>query len=306
MNVVMLFKMRYRKSLTGIAVLWIGVLVISLACVTPISAQEGEFIGRYDYTITLGYLPLEGEIEMYRYVSNDSLQTYFGTYDPHYVSHRPDYRMESESSGYIDFSNQHAYTSMDGDLIKSEVTYSVHLSGYQQTTITAMYEYGNYTTITNNATLFEETYTERYYENGGFEESTDYHEYTFLARFLNGSDYTKNMTVEAGEFECMFLYTYLFEGFDTDIDVDDDWEYFLGSSDIYVDIEEGLLVQQKQYDETWAIVAELYLKSLEDTRASGIDPSLIIMGGGVGAAVIIVAVFMKSRSGSQAGYAEAT
>ena len=301
----MLSKMEYRKSLIVIAVLWIGVLTISLACVTPISAQEGEFIGRYDYTMTLAGIPLKGEIEMYRYVSNDSFQTYFGTYGSHFVSHRSNYRLEREGSGYIDFSNQQAYTSMDGDLVKSETTYSVHLSGYQQVTIAAMHEYGNYTTITDNATLFEETYTERYYEDGDFIESTDYHEYTFLATFLNGSIYTTNVTVDAGEFECLLLYTYLFEGFDTDID-DFDWEYYLGSSDIYIDIEEGHLVQQEQFDEEWDLVAELYLISLEDTRSSGIDPTLILIGGGTGVAIIVVAVVVKSRRGSSTGYTEAS
>jgi hypothetical protein len=304
MNEVMLSKIEYRKSLIVIAVLWIGVLTISLACVTPISAQEGEFIGRYDYTITLADMPLEGEIEMYRYVSNDSLQTYFGTYGSHYVSHRPNYRLESENYGYIDFSNQHAYISMDEELVKSESTYSVHLSGYQQVTITAMYEYGNYTTIVNNATLFEETYTERYYENGDFVESTDYHEYMYMSSYLNGSIYTQNVTVDAGEFECLLLLNYLFEGFDTDIDVDEDWEYFLGRSVTYVDIEEGHLVEQRQYDEYWDLVAELYLISLEDTRTPGIDPTLILIGGGAGVAIIVVAVVAKSRRGSSTGYTE--
>lgn len=301
----MISKMECRKSLIVIAVLWIGVLTISLACVTPISAQEGEFIGRYDYTMTIAGIPLEGEIEMYRYVSNDSFQTYFGTYGSHYVSHRPNHRLEREGSGYIDISNQHAYTSMDGDLVKSEATYSIRLSGYQQETITAVYEYGNYTTITDNATLFEETYTERHYEDGDFVESTDYHEYTFLSMFLNGSIYTTNVTVDAGEFECLWLITYLFEGFDTDIDDDDSWEYYLGGSFIYVDIEEDHLVQQEQFDEYWELVAELYLISLEDTRTPGIDPTLILIGGGAGVAVIVVAVVVKSRRGSSTGYTEA-
>ena len=146
--------------MAAISLLWIGVLSLSLISAAPVRAQQGEFIGRYDYTLRLEGIELQCDLELYQYLSNESLETYFGTYSQQYVTHRPNYRLESSGSGYIDVSNHHSYSSLDGDLIKSETTYSLHLSGYQEVTFTSMYEYGNYDTITDNDTLFEETYTE--------------------------------------------------------------------------------------------------------------------------------------------------
>jgi hypothetical protein len=304
-NVAMLLRLDTRKLLTGIALLCIGVLSFSLAFATPVSAQQGEFVGRYDYTLTLEGMDLQCEMDMYRYLSNDSLETYFGTYSQQYVTHRPDYRLEHSSSGYIDISNHYSYTSLSGDQIKSEMTYSLHLSGYQEVAFTSMYEFGNHNTITDNDTLFEETYTERYYEDGDYVESTDYHEYTFL-EMSNDTMRTENVTVDAGEFECLILDIYVFEGIDTDIDVNEDWDYFQGGPIVWIDTEEGHIVQQMDFDEYYDLVAELYLISLDDPRpplGTGLDSNLIIIGGGAGAAVIVVAVIVRSRSGSKAGNA---
>ncbi|OLS26774.1 MAG: hypothetical protein ThorAB25_21000 [Candidatus Thorarchaeota archaeon AB_25] len=296
--------MKDRNLLIGFTILCVSVLCTSLVCVTPVSAQGRGFLGKYNYWLDLEGIILEGEMETYEYYSNESLQTYFETYHSHYFIHRPDYRLSSEDSGYIDISNQYSYTAINGKLVKSEVTYSYHLSGYQEVTFAPMYEYGNHSTITNNDTLFEETYTERYYEDGVFIESKDFHEYSFLITEEDGSLFTENVTVEAGEYECFMIDTFVFEGISTDFGDSDSWDYYQGGSRAWIDLEDGYLIQQWQYDENDDVIVKITLMSMEEPSSpppflGDVDPTLLIVGGGsIGLAVVAI-IIMVSRRGRE-------
>lgn len=307
---VVVSRMNSRIVFRGITLLWIGVLSISLVYVTPVSAQTGVFQGRYDISMDLEGISLQGEFDIYQYNSTDFLETYFGNYSPYYVTHRSDYRLESSSSGYIDVSNQYTYSNAAGKIFISETTYALRLDGYQQVTYWAWYEYGNFVTITNNVSLYEETYTERYYEDGIFQESVEYHEYTFL-EMENESMYIEEVTVDAGVYDCFVLDYYLFEGIDTNITDPEDYDnYYQGGSLTWVDTEEGHLVQQWQYDENDEIIGEITLieaPSTTDPSATpvtlgGLDTTLIIVGGGAGAIVIVAAVLLRSRRSSEIVY----
>ncbi|NHI88098.1 MAG: hypothetical protein EAX87_01175 [Candidatus Thorarchaeota archaeon] len=295
----MLFSLRYRILLPTLTSLLIGILCFSLLFVTPVSAQGRGFMGKYSYNLTLEGIELEGEFTLYETYSNESLQTFFDTYNTHYIMHRPDYRLQSQDSGYIDIIDQYSYTNINGKLVKSETTYSFHLEGYQQVTVTTMYEYGYYHTITDNETLFEETYTEVYYEDGIYVESVDYHEYTFLLM----EDDTNIYTEEVGGYECYVLDTYVFEGLYTDFGNPDDWDYYQGGPIVWVDIDNGVLVQQWQYDENNEIVAEINLLSLEEPSTppplfgGDIDLRLVIAGGGAIAIAVVGLVVIRSRRG---------
>jgi hypothetical protein len=295
----MLPKMKYQESLCVFAALCIGVLCISYFYITPASAQGRGFMGKYSYTLTLEGIDLEGEFSLYETYSNGSLETFFDSYDAHYIVHRPDYRLQSEGSGYVDIMDQYSYTSISGKLIRSETTYSIHLTGYQQVIVTSMYEYGNYYTITDNETLFEETYTGVYYEDGVYVESVDYHEYTFLIM----ENESAVLTEEVGGYECIVLDTYTFEGFDTDIDEPSDWDYYQGGQLVWIDTENGYLVQQWQFDEYDDIVARILLLSMDEPNTppplfgGSVDFRLVIVGGVGVAALIGVLVFVKSRRG---------
>lgn len=295
----MLPKMKFQESLWVPATLCISVLCISVLCILPASAQGRGFMGKYNYTLTLEGIELEGEFTIYETYSNESLQTFFNTYNTHYIIHRPDYRLQSEDSGYIDIIDQYSYTNINGKLVKSETTYSFHLEGYQQFTVTTMYEYGYYNTITDNETLFEETYTEIYYEDGMYVESVDYHEYTFL---LMDDEVTPH-TDEVGGYECYVLDTFVFEGLYTDIGNPDDWDYYQGGPCVWVDVDNGVLVQQWQYDENNEIVAEINLLSLEEPSTppplfgGDVDLRLVIAGGGAVAIALVGLVFIRSRRG---------
>jgi hypothetical protein len=299
----MLMRVNNQRFLLGMTVLFVGVLSVTLVTVTPVSAQTMDFVGSYEMTMYLPEMELTGEMDVYNYIDNGSLQTFFGTYSPFRVTHRPDYRLNTPNDGldgYIGISDQNSYANADGDLVKSETTYSIRLDGYQQVTYTSTYEYGNYNTITNNATLFEETYTERYYEDGDFIESAEYHEYTFLL-MDDGAVRLTNETVDAGEFECIVLDTYTFLGIDTDITVSEDWDYYQGGPMVWIDTNEGHMVIQRQYDEYNALIGELSLTSLVDPNppligGGGIDSSLLLIGGSAGAVIIVGAVVMKMRS----------
>jgi hypothetical protein len=303
----MLHKVKQNNLIMGISILLVISIGLSIIGVTPVKAQIGEFIGIYDYTLNLEGMELSGEMEMYQYQLNETIETYYGTYNPTTVIHRPDFRLETSSSNYIDILDQNSYSNVEGDLVLSETTYSIHLAGYQQVTYTATYEYGDYDTVTNNATLLEETYTERYYEDGVFVESVIYHDYTYLV--MDDSEaMTDSVTVDAGVFDCFILDLYSFEGLDTDIDDLDDWDFYQGGSLVWVDLEDGHLVQQWQFDEYNDIVAEISLKSLEDPRPSGgtIDSPLILVGGGAGAAILIAAGVARSRRGGSSDYHDVT
>jgi hypothetical protein len=303
----MLQRIEGRRLVTVLAVLQLSFLLSSLLFVTPAVAQQGEFQGTYDMWMDLSGIELEAEIHIYRYNSTDSLETYFGTYTPYHVSYRPNYRLQSDSSGYIDISNQRSYSNANGDLIRSETTYTVRLSGYQQVTFTSMYEYGEYVTLTDNATLYEETYLERYYEDGAYVSSTYYHEYTFLAMDYDDEVYTEWVTVDAGDFYCIVLDNYVFEGTDTDIDNPDDWDYYQGGYLAWIDLDEGHLVKQRQFDEYDDIVGSMSLKSLDapaqQLLGGDMATMLLIAGGGIGAVAVVGAVlFVRSRRRSEVMY----
>jgi hypothetical protein len=303
----MLQKTENRRLLAVLAALQMSFLIASLLFVTPAVAQQGEFQGTYDMWMDLSGIDLDAEIHIYHYNSTDSLDTFFGTYTPYYVSYRPDYRLQSDSSGYIDISDQRSYSNANGDLIRSETTYTVRLSGYQQVTFTSMYEYGEYVTLTDNATLYEETYLERYYEDGLYVDSTYYHEYTFLAMDYYDDVYTEWVTVDAGDFHCFILDNYAFEGIGTDINDPGDWDYYVGGYVAWIDLDEGHLVKQRQYDEYDDVVGEMSLKSLiapaQPLFSGNMTTTLLIAGGAIGAVALVGAVlFMRSRRRSEPMY----
>ena len=306
-----------RKLIVGISLMCIGVLAISVIATTPVSAQIGLFQGRYEMWMELVDISFYCEFDRYTYYMNETMVTHFGSYMPYRVSHRPDYRLQSTSEGYIDISDQYTYSDEDGNVIRSETTYIIRLDGYLEDTFTSMYEYGDYITIIDNATLFEETYTERYYEDGVFQESIEYHEYTFLETWENGSVIMDEITVDAGTYECIVFDNYLFEGLDTDITDPDDYEnYYAGGYLAWIDTQWGQLVEQWQFDENDDIVAEILLieSPYTDTPTNSIpstsgplgdlDPMVLVAaGGGTGAVVLVAAgLFLRSRRSSEIIY----
>jgi len=119
------------------------------------------------------------------------------------------------------------------------------------------------------------------------------------------------VTVDAGVYDCFILDTYLFEGIDTDITELEDYEnYYQGGNLIWIDTEEGYLVQQWQFDEDNYIVAEITLIEAPSTTdplgppgiLGDLDTTLIIVGGGAGAVVIVAAVLLRSRRRSEIVY----
>lgn len=288
----------HEKKLGSILVgIQVGLLVLSLLYMTPVGAQQGDFLGRYDVTQQIVGIELTAQVDMYRSMSNTTLSTYYGDYNPHYVTSRPDYRLQSESQGYIDISDQYSYSNANGDLVKSTTTYTIRLSGYQQVTFISTFEFGNYVTLTDNDTLYEEAYTERYYEDGVYQTTTEYHEYTFL--MLDGSSLrTETITVPAGEFECFLLDNYVFEGFATDITNPDSWDYYQGGYLVWLDLDDGAMIRQWQYDEYDDVVAEMELVTLAlpgQNLLGGNTTLLLVAGGGAAAVVVVAALIMRSR-----------
>lgn len=272
------FKMKKRGLLQSLYL----ILCITLMCGTflfftqNVSAQEKVYVGNYKYTYHIsGVGTYSGTRDWYRYGSNDSITTFFGTYSPLNVIERSDFKLQG-SNGYIQVTDEISYSDLDHNPRKSESTWSLHLSGYQQVSWTDKYEYGNYVVLTNTATVYEETYTQRYYHNGALEETTSCHDITTVETM-------ENITIDLGTFECVRA----------DIESYENGNYY--GHGLAWFLEDGTLIRQKQYDDSDDLIAEIVVQSLP-TEGIEMDPILITsIGVSVAIAAIIIIYIVKFR-----------
>jgi hypothetical protein len=138
-----------------------------------------------------------------------------------------------------------------------------------------IYEYGDYQVLTDTESVYEESYGQRYYEDG-------YPIDTVLCRDVMELETVESKVTKAGTFECARIRTTYFEN-----------EYYYGYSLTWI-TEEGTFVQLLSYDENGSISMEMSLVS----ETEPFNPlfiifivAIIIIGGGG-----LVIYFYKRRS----------
>ncbi|MHA1449093.1 MAG: hypothetical protein ACTSP4_06695, partial [Candidatus Hodarchaeales archaeon] len=152
------------KVRTNLLMIFISAAIL-LQVIIGCNAQSTEIIGYYEVTMYIDGA-FTGRTTISRHSISESITTYFGTYSGVTRTSRSDTKLSHSSNGYVKIINWNTYTDQQHNIIKSESTWTVRISGYQQVTFTSVYEYGNYTVLQNTDTLYEETYTRRYYDNG--------------------------------------------------------------------------------------------------------------------------------------------
>lgn len=224
-----------------------------------ISGISGAFVGKTTLTET---------------AVNESLTTFFGTYDIETKTSQSDFRLE-HNLGYIGLEDIASYYDSNSILRKSETTYRIRLDGYQSVTYTTSYEYSTPSIIENSATVYDRTYTQRYYEDGALEETTFCRDITTM-----GDD--ENVTVPAGTFECGCLMTYYYEG-----------GVLMGHSDVWIDAD-GTLIKQEQYDESDDLTGSLVLLSQPNTALFS-AMTIPLAGLMIGVVALVGVVFYRRR-----------
>ncbi len=250
----------------------------SLGTASLVTAQTTTH-GEYEFTTYISGISgaFVGTTTLSETAVNESLTTYFNTYDIETKTSQSDFRLE-HNLGYIGLEDIVSYYDSNSILRKSETTYLIRLDGYQSVTYSTSYEYSTPSIIENSDTVYDRMYTQRYYEDGYLEEITDCRDITTLGA-------TENITVPGGTFECAC--------FTTDYHEDG---IFTGYTDIWVD-EDGTLIQQEQYDEDFDLVASIVLLSQPNTGLADLALSSITTGAIVvtGVAVVGIVIYFRRR-----------
>jgi len=260
------------------------IVIFSLNAI-QISGTPKEFIGQYNITAYIDG-PFSGEATISRDSTASSITTFFGTFSLKHVTHYSDVRLSHTSQGYVSVSNWNSYIDDGGNLVKSESTWSFHVSGYQETTTTMAFEYGNYIVLENSESIYEESYTQRYYEDGSFQESVE-------CRDILQLETVESKTTDAGTFECARIRTRYYEN------------DFLGGYSLTWVTEEGTLIHTQSYDEYGSILMDISLIS----ESEPIDPmfiglilvSIVVVGG-----LIAFFIIRRRRSPSSSSFQSMT
>lgn len=240
-------------------------------------------MGTYEYTYSIsGVGTLTGSRDWYRRDSNESITTYYGTYSPLHIIERSDFRLEG-SKGYIRVTDEVSISDRNHNLRKSESQWSLHLSGYQQASWTATYEYGNYVVLQNTETVYQESYTQRYYEDQILQETTQCLDTTSFETI-------ENITIERGRFECAVFKVVMREN-----------GAYAGYGKAWIDVEDGVLIRQRQYDSNDALVVEIVVTSLPSEQSWGTVIVLAVVA--VGGLAVVYSLF-KRRDASSAPHNE--
>lgn len=281
-----LLHLQTRQQKVGIRVffLYILILVYSLN-VIPILGATNELIGQYEITAYIDG-PFSGTTAISQTSSDTSLTTSFGTFSIEYVTHYSDFRMSHSSQGYVSVSNWNYYIANGGDLVKSESTWSLHISGYQEDTVTMTYEYGNYQTLSDTESIYEESYTQRYYEDGSLQESVE-------CRDVMELETVESKITRAGTFECARIKTAYYEN-----------ELYVGYSLIWI-TEDGTLVENQAYDENGSISMKMSLISESEPAPFPFEVLLLVVPV-IGAIVIVFYIYRRRTSTTIPSYQSMT
>ncbi|TFF86733.1 MAG: hypothetical protein EU551_00635 [Promethearchaeota archaeon] len=215
--------------------------LIFLSPVISTNAQSDEYLGNSEYTFYLDGA-FTGEAERTLAYTTQSITTYFGTFENVSIVTRTDLKVTHSSKGYFEIKDSKSYYDEDFNLIMSQSTWNLRVSGYVQTSWVSKYEYGNYQVLQDTNTTYEETYDLRYYEDGSYQEST-------FCRDLTIFELIENISVPAGTFECLRTKTTFYE----------DYSYE-GYGRSWIDAE-GWTIQQKTWDVSNDLWAEIKLIS---------------------------------------------
>ena len=239
-------------------------LIVYSLNIIPTSGAIKEFRGQYNITAYLDG-PFSGTTTISQESSDSSLTTFFGTFVIKNIIHYSNVKLSHSSKGYVSISAWNSYIDDAGNIVKSESTWALHISGYQEVTVQMTYEYGNYQILSNTETIYEESYSQRYYEDGVLQESVE-------CRDRMEVETEEKKTTKAGTFDCIRIKTTYYEN-----------EINAGYSLIWI-TEEGTLIQNQVYDEHGSISMELSLISESEPKPFPIEVLFLIViaiGGGV-------------------------
>jgi hypothetical protein len=235
-----------RKFSQGTILTLLFCLFMQSVGVSPASPQSPELVGVYEWIMYLDG-PFKGTTTITEENTSETITTSFGTYSDVLIVTFTDIKLEHSSKGYITISDSKSYYDNEGEhTIRMEMTMSFNVTGYLQTTSTVVNHYGDYQVVLSNDTYYEETYTRREYEGGSLED-------TVAVREVQTLEGIESKTTDAGTFNCTRI---------KEMDYEDGW--FDGYSLNWVS-DDGKLVRQEQYDESYSLSAELTLISLSST-----------------------------------------
>ncbi len=247
-------------------------------CILPTAsfAVNKEFLGVYEYTMYVDGYPLKGSCQRYMTGTSESISTYFGSYQDTSIIQRSTLKVEHSYKGYIEIANDKAYYDQNQYLRKTETRWKIHLTGYYQEEYTVTYEYGNYVTLTDTPTVFEETYSVRYYRNGNLYDT------------ISGRDYStyeteEYISIDSGTYYCIRIRTNFYE----------DGGY-IGSGVIWIDDNDGILIKEQDYDESDNLIMSKTLLS-KSIPISGWEIALWILGP-IGIILGAYAIYTKNKA----------
>lgn len=218
--------------------------------------DQGYILGdleTYELTLYLDNKAFTGTTSL-SFSSFPSVSTQFGTYSSVTMSSFSDCTLNYSSSNYIVISNWNSYyDNENSNLIKSENTWFVHVSGYQQATLTMMFEYGSYNVVADNTSVYEETYTQCYYEDGVLQE-------TLQCEDITSFDEIQTISIDAGTFECIRMRTVNYEGILKPNE-------FVGYSLVWID-KNGSLIKESAFDEQGSLSLSMILKVTKSPTSS--------------------------------------
>lgn len=192
-------------------------------------ATNKEFCGLYEYRRLVAGYWMEDTVQNYRLETSDTISTFFGSYDIVIISKHSNIKLEHSKKGYIEILDDTGYYDQNHHLIKSESYWKIRLEGYYREEHTITYEYGNYVTLTDTPTIFEETYTTRFYIDGDLEEVISCRDYSVY-------ETQEMVSIEAGDYFCDRIRTDFYEN-----------SVFKGYMTLWFDIKDGFLIKEMVY-----------------------------------------------------------
>ena len=161
------------------------------------------------------------------------------------------------------------------NLRKTESRWKIRLTGYYTEDYRVKYEYGNYVTLQDTPTVFEQTYTIRYYKNGAHRDTMSCRDYvTYEAQ--------ETITVDAGSYKC--------DRFKSDFYEDGP---YAGYSKAWINVEDGTLIKQQQYDASSNLIMTIILIS-ETKPIHAWEIALWVLGA-IGIVILAYAVYNRRK-----------
>ncbi|TFG05279.1 MAG: hypothetical protein EU536_02555 [Promethearchaeota archaeon] len=219
---------------------------------------------------------LKGIGQRYRSETSAAISTYFGSYQNLILVKSSTVKLEHSYKGSIEISGDTAYYDQNYYLIKSESRWKIRLTGYYPEEFTVKYEYGNYEIQTNTPTVFEETYTIRFYVNGYLKETASCRDYAVY-------ETQEMIVIEAGSFLCDRIKTNFYKN-----------SVYLGYSRIWVDTNDGTLIKQESYDKNNHLTRSVLLLSKVKPVSSWEIAAWVL--GALGIVIGGYAIYTKNKS----------